>query len=168
MTRIIKSLGLNYPDYVVSSGGKWNFADCVAEIPDTHNMMLYYPEKTTVMLASSLANDIPIRHVIRGHKATLEFTREGFTITPQESTNAATIGNTGEIAGGNELFTHEKLLRILEESLVSGFVSLFPSFGIRFELAQDVRDFPHYLQPGCTIPVKDSFGKACIYRPGFI
>ena len=108
VTRIIKSLGLSYPDYAVSSGGTWNFVDSVAEIPDTHNMMLDYPEKTTVMLVSSMANDTPIRHVIRGHKATLEFTRDGFTITPQESTNVAAIGKAGENLGGNELFTHKK------------------------------------------------------------
>ena len=33
--------------------GKWNFVDSVAEIPDTFNMMLDYPEKITVMVVSS-------------------------------------------------------------------------------------------------------------------
>jgi len=108
VTRIIKSVGLSFPDYVVATGGTWNFVDSVAEIPDTFNMMLDYPEKTTVMLVSSLANDMPIRHVIRGHKATLEFTKEGFTITPQEQTNKATISGTGEDMKGGELFTHKK------------------------------------------------------------
>ncbi len=108
VTRIIKSVGLSFPDYVVATGGKWNFVDSVAEIPDTFNMMLDYPEKTTVMLVSSLANDTPIRHVIRGHKATLEFKREGFTITPQEASNKDAISGTGENVGGTELFTHYK------------------------------------------------------------
>ncbi len=108
VTRIIKSVGLSFPDYVVATGGKWNFVESVAEIPDTFNMMLDYPEKTTVMLVSSLANDTPIRHVIRGHKATLEFTREGFTITPQETSNQDAISSTGEDIGGSELFTHQK------------------------------------------------------------
>jgi predicted dehydrogenase len=108
VTRIIKSVGLNFPDYVVATGGTWNFVNSVAEIPDTFNMMLDYPEKTTVMLVSSLANDMPIRHVIRGHKATLEFTKEGFTITPQEQTNKATISSTGEDLEGTELYTHNK------------------------------------------------------------
>ena len=108
VTRLIKSVGLSFPDYVVATGGKWNFVDSVAEIPDTFNMMLDYPEKTTVMLVSSLANDTPIRHVIRGHKATLEFTKDGFTIAPQEAVNEATISGTGENTGGTELFTHKK------------------------------------------------------------
>lgn len=108
LTRIIKAAGLKNPDYVVATGGKWNFIESVAEIPDTFNMMIDYPEKTTVMVVSSLANDTPIRHLIRGHKATLEFTREGFTITPQEQTDKATISGTGEVVKGDRLFTHKK------------------------------------------------------------
>jgi len=108
VTRIIKSVGLHFPDYVVATGGKWNYVDSVAEIPDTFNMMLDYPEKTTVMLVSSLANDTPIRHVIRGHKATLEFKREGFTITPQETSDKDAISGTGEDVGGSGVFTHKK------------------------------------------------------------
>jgi predicted dehydrogenase len=108
VTRIIKSLGLSYPDYVTATGGKWNFTDSEAEIPDTHNIMLDYPEKLTVLLVSSLANDTPVRHLIRGHKATLEFTREGFTITPQEATNRDTISGTGENVEGSKPFTFIK------------------------------------------------------------
>jgi predicted dehydrogenase len=108
VTRIIKSLGLSFPDYVTATGGKWNFVDSEAEIPDTHNIMLDYPDKLTVLLVSSLANDTPIRHVIRGHKATLEFTREGFTITPQEASNRDTISGTGENLEGPKPFTHIK------------------------------------------------------------
>lgn len=108
VTRIIKAVGLNFPDYVVATGGTWNFVNSVAEIPDTFNMMLDYPEKTTVMVVSSLANDMPIRHVIRGHKATLEFTKEGFTITPQEQSELAKISGTGEALKGNQLYTHKK------------------------------------------------------------
>jgi predicted dehydrogenase len=108
VTRLIKSLGLSYPDYVAATGGKWNFTRSIAEIPDTHNILLDYPEKITVMLVSSMANDMPIRHVIRGHKATLEFTREGFTIIPQRATNQDVVSGTGEEAGEPGFFTHKK------------------------------------------------------------
>lgn len=53
-------------------------------MPDTINIMLDYPGGPTVMLISSLANDTPVAHVLRGHKATLEFTPTGFTIKPQK------------------------------------------------------------------------------------
>ncbi len=108
ITRIIKALGLTFPDYVAASGGTWNYVDSVAEIPDTFNMMLDYPEKTTVMVVASMANDTPIRHVIRGHKATLEFTSEGFTVTPQRATNKAVISSAGEGVKGEALYTHKK------------------------------------------------------------
>lgn len=85
VTRILKAVGLTFPEHVVATGGKWNFSDSIAEIPDTFNMLLDYPGGPTVALISSMANDTQIDHVIRGHKATLEFSREGFVITPQES-----------------------------------------------------------------------------------
>lgn len=108
VTRIIRSLGLYYPDYVVATGGKWNFTKSVAEIPDTFNMMMDYPEKLSVVMVSSLANDTPVRHVIRGHKATLEFNSKGFTITPQEATSSDVISGTGESNEAQNQFVHLK------------------------------------------------------------
>jgi predicted dehydrogenase len=84
VTRIIKSLGLKFPEYGSAHGGKFQFTNSQAEIPDTINVMLDYPGGTTVMLISSLANDTPVPHLLRGHKATLEFTPTGFTIHPQK------------------------------------------------------------------------------------
>ncbi len=93
VTRILKAVGLTFPSKVVATGGKWEFVDSVAEIPDTFNMLCDYPEGLTVVLISSMANDTPIDHVIRGHKATLQFTRDGFTITPQRE--FASTGGSG-------------------------------------------------------------------------
>lgn len=83
VTRIIKALGLQFPDRGVATGGKFFFKDSAAEVPDVYNSLLDYPGGTTVILVSSMANDTPVKHVLRGNKATLEFTRTGFTITPQ-------------------------------------------------------------------------------------
>ena len=91
VTRILKAVDLKFPDYVVGTGGKWQFVDSVAEIPDTFNILSDYPGGPTVALISSMGNDTPIDHVIRGHKATIEFTRTGFVITPQEVSSADTI-----------------------------------------------------------------------------
>jgi predicted dehydrogenase len=107
-TRIIRSIGLTLPDYVVATGGTWNFTDSIAEIPDTFNMQLDYPGGPTVLLVSSMANDTPIRHLIRGHKATLEFTGEGFTITPQRAVQQAVIPGAGERLDAPALVTHTK------------------------------------------------------------
>ena len=67
----------------MGTGGKYEFKKSKAEMPDTFNIMLEYPGGPTVLLVSSMANDTPVEHVLRGHKATLKFTRTGFTITPQ-------------------------------------------------------------------------------------
>jgi predicted dehydrogenase len=83
VTRIIKALGLTFPMRGAGLGGKWHFRDSKAEIPDTFNVLLDYPGGPTVLLVSSMANDTPVDHVLRGHKATLEFTPTGFVIRPQ-------------------------------------------------------------------------------------
>ena len=83
ITRLMKALDLKFPEYVVSTGGKFEFTESKAEIPDTFNVLLDYPGGPTVQLISSMANDSKVGHLIRGHKATLEFTPTGFTITPQ-------------------------------------------------------------------------------------
>ncbi len=83
VTRIIKALGLAFPERGVGAGGKYFWTDSPAEIPDTFNILLDYPEGLTVQLVSSMANDAPVEHMLRGHKATLTFTPTGFTIRPQ-------------------------------------------------------------------------------------
>jgi predicted dehydrogenase len=85
VTRIIKALGLTFPERAAATGGKYEFRTSAAEIPDTFNITLDYPGGPSVILISSMANDTPVDHVIRGHKATLEFTKTGFTITPQRA-----------------------------------------------------------------------------------
>ena len=99
ITRIIRALDLKFPDRVVATGGKWEFRDSAAEIPDTFNMMLDYPEGLTVVVLSSMANAEPIPHVIRGHEATLQFTRDGFVIRPEGRFNKE---------GDKDLLTHKK------------------------------------------------------------
>lgn len=83
VTRLIKAMNLGFPQYGVGVGGKFHFKDSKAEIPDTFNIMLDYPNGPTVNLISSMANGEPIKHMIRGSKATLFFTREGFDIVPE-------------------------------------------------------------------------------------
>ncbi|MBZ5603984.1 MAG: Gfo/Idh/MocA family oxidoreductase [Acidobacteriia bacterium] len=84
VTRIIKSLGLTFPEFAAAAGGKFEFTSSAAEIPDTLNILLDYPGGLAVQLVSSQANERKIQHLLRGHKATLEFTDSGFTITPEQ------------------------------------------------------------------------------------
>jgi predicted dehydrogenase len=83
VTRIIKALDLKFPAFGSGAGGKFEFTASRAEIPDTLNILLDYPGGPTVQLISSMANSTKVDHLLRGHKATLEFTATGFTIRPQ-------------------------------------------------------------------------------------
>ncbi len=96
ITRILKSIDLKFPDTVVASGGLWHYEKTRGEIPDTFNMMVNYPQGLTALVVSSLANDTPIRHLIRGNLGTLEFTRSGFVISPQKAVTESVISGTGE------------------------------------------------------------------------
>lgn len=113
ITRIIRALDLKFPNRVVAVGGKWEFRDSAAEIPDTFNMMLDYPDGLSVVVLSSMANDTPIQHVLRGHEATLEFTRDGFVIRPQGRFNRE--GDRPEIVhkktGGEDIALHHRNLQ---------------------------------------------------------
>jgi predicted dehydrogenase len=111
VTRIIKSLGLTFPDKVVATGGKFQFPESKAEIPDTFNMLIDYPEGVTVQLVSSMANDTPVQHVLRGHKATLEFNRTGFQITPQGLYKDEVKPVTYERKGAEDIALHHKNLQ---------------------------------------------------------
>ncbi len=113
ITRIIRALDLKFPERVVAVGGKWEFRDSAAEIPDTFNMMLDYPNGLSVVVLSSMANDTPIPHVLRGHEATLEFNREGFVIRPQGRLNKE--GEKSEIVhkktGAEDITLHHRNLQ---------------------------------------------------------
>jgi predicted dehydrogenase len=113
VTRIIRALDLKFPNRVVAVGGKWEFRDSAAEIPDTFNMMLDYPDGLSVVVLSSMANDAPIPHVLRGHEATLEFNREGFVIRPQGRFNRE--GDKPVIVhkktGGEDITLHHRNLQ---------------------------------------------------------
>jgi predicted dehydrogenase len=110
VTRIIKALNLTFPERVVATGGTYEFKESKAEIPDTFNMSLEYPGGPNVLLISSMANDTPVDHVLRGHKATLFFTRTGFTIKPQKLFEKDLQEITYEKKGAEALDLHHRNL----------------------------------------------------------
>ncbi len=110
VTRIIKALGLQFPERGVGCGGKWHFRQSPAEVPDTFNILLDYPGGPTVVLVSSMANDTPVDHVLRGHKATLEFTRTGFVIRPQRLYAGEVKEVVHQNTGGEDIELHHRNL----------------------------------------------------------
>jgi len=110
VTRIIKALDLTFPQQGAGFGGKWQFVNSKAEIPDTFNVVLDYPAGPTVLLVSSMANDTRIEHVLRGHKATLEFTKTGFVVRPQGLFTGEVKEFTHQKTGGEEVDLHHRNL----------------------------------------------------------
>jgi len=110
VTRIIRSLDLTFPERGAASGGKWEFRDSLAEVPDTFNITLDYPGGPSVLLISSMANDTPVEHVLRGHKATLQFTQTGFTIKPQRVTDKDGKEIVFKKTGAEEVMLHHRNL----------------------------------------------------------
>jgi predicted dehydrogenase len=110
VTRILKALGLTFPERAAGCGGKWHFRNSPAEVPDTFNVMIDYPGGPTVILVSSMANDTPVEHVLRGNRATLTFTQTGFTIRPQRlfSRDAKEIAH--KKTGGESIELHHRNL----------------------------------------------------------
>ncbi len=110
VTRIIKALDLTFPERGAGCGGKWHFKQSAAEIPDTFNIMLDYRGGPTVVLVSSMANDTLIEHVLRGHKATLQFTRTGFVIRPQKQYAGELKEIVHQKTGGEDITLHHRNL----------------------------------------------------------
>jgi predicted dehydrogenase len=117
LTRLLKAIDLKFPEKVVATGGKWQFSSSVAEIPDTFNMICDYPGGPTVICISSMANDTPIPHVIRGHEGTIEFTRTGFTIRPQRLFGEGKSEIVHVKTGGEDIALHH---RNLQEAIRNG------------------------------------------------
>jgi predicted dehydrogenase len=110
VTRIIKAVGLTFPERAVATGGKFEFRESKAEIPDTINILLDYPQGLSVQLISSMANETAVPHLIRGHKATLQFTPTGFQITPQRAYAKEMQPVTHRKTGAEELDLHHRNL----------------------------------------------------------
>jgi predicted dehydrogenase len=110
-TRLLKALNLTYPEYVVATGGKFEFKQSIAEIPDTFNVLADYPSGPTMQLISSMANEAPVDHMIRGHKATLYFTPTGFTIKPEKDYEKDMQPVTYEKKGAEDLTLHHRNLQ---------------------------------------------------------
>ncbi|MCL6628376.1 MAG: Gfo/Idh/MocA family oxidoreductase [Armatimonadetes bacterium] len=75
------ALGPELPTRVVAGGGIWLQKD--REVPDTFHVIIDYPSEHSVVLMSSMANDVGVQEIIRGHEATMYFEGNDIVIVPQ-------------------------------------------------------------------------------------
>ncbi len=110
ITRILKACGLTYPSRVVGMGGIYMWPDG-RELPDNFEMIVEYPAHKgitpgmTVHVLGTMANDHGNEHCIRGHKATLIFTNEGWTIIEEHT---GKVLETFKKTGAEDVGLHHK------------------------------------------------------------
>jgi len=76
-TPFASALGLKFPSRAVASGGIFKYTTYDREVPDTFNMCLDYPEKLSVVVVSTLANDYVSEPAIHGDEGTLTLQNPG-------------------------------------------------------------------------------------------
>lgn len=90
LSRLMRACGLTRPTQVSGMGGIFLWEDD-RDLPDNLEMLALYPAVEgvtpgmTVHLLGTMGNDRGNSHMIRGHKASLVFTRQGWDILAQGS-----------------------------------------------------------------------------------
>jgi predicted dehydrogenase len=76
-TPFVSAIGLKFPTRAVASGGIFKYTTYDREVPDTFNMCLDYPEKLSVVIVSTLANNYVSEPAIHGDEGTLTLQNPG-------------------------------------------------------------------------------------------
>ena len=76
-TPFVSAIGLKFPTRAVASGGIFKYTTYDREVPDTFNMCLDYPEKLSVVIVSTLANNYVTEPAIHGDEGTLTLQNPG-------------------------------------------------------------------------------------------
>ena len=101
ITRIMKACNLLYPRRVVGMGGIWQWPDG-RDLPDNFEMICEYPRGMTVYVLGTMSNRVGIDHLIRGYRATLFFTGDGWVIRDKDDKVLAEHKKTG----GEDIHLH--------------------------------------------------------------
>jgi len=101
ITRLIKACGLSFPERVAGMGGIYTWPDG-RDLPDSFEMLCEYPavegitNGMTLHVLGTMANEHGNDHCIRGTEATLYFTRTGWEIKADGTSDViATHTKTG-------------------------------------------------------------------------
>jgi predicted dehydrogenase len=85
-THMIAAMGVRYPARVVGGGGLYLEYDD-RDVPDVSAIVADYNEGCQLVVMATMINDYPIDEVIRGHLATVRFSRRdgqmGYEVLPQ-------------------------------------------------------------------------------------
>lgn len=115
ITRIMKACNLLYPRRVVGMGGIWQWNDG-RDLPDNLEMICEYPRGMTVYVLGTMSNRVGVDHLIRGHRATLQFTPEGWVIKDKDGKILRSHRKTG---GEDHILHHHNLHQHLRDNSVA-------------------------------------------------
>ncbi len=109
LTHLILAMGVRLPRRVVGGGGLFLEYDG-RDVPDVATVVADYDEGCQVLISATMANDVQLPEVIRGHTATINFDRSpagGYSVTQQklEGRPAPPGANMGE---GGDKFNPEQ------------------------------------------------------------
>lgn len=100
LTPFVTILDLTFPAQAVASGGIFKYDTYDREVPDTFNLCLDYPERLSVSLVCTLANDYQSDPVVRGDEGTIvlqgpvwESGFDSVTIIPKKGTPKTVSGD---------------------------------------------------------------------------
>src|SRR3990172_5028867 len=159
LTPVLSILGVGMPSVVVATGGKFRYEE--REIPDTYNTLIDFPEKLTVAVLGTQANDyqgagsrgaggrIP---VIRGWEGTLTIEGNEIVFLPAEGTTKKAqrfaiehgedfVGYWKEFlnccrAGKTETLSPMALAFKVQTAMQMGMLALRPGKTARFDTAR--------------------------------
>lgn len=115
ITRIMRACNLLYPRRVVGMGGIWQWNDG-RDLPDNLEMICEYPRGMTVYVLGTMSNRVGVDHLIRGHRATLQFTPEGWVIRDKDGKVLRSHKKTG---GEDHILHHHNLHEHLRDASVA-------------------------------------------------
>ena len=113
LTRVLKACELTFPNSVAGLGGIYIWDDG-RDVPDNLEMIAEYPavegitNGMTLHMLGTMANKHGVEHCIRGHKATLVFTRRGWKILDQGS---GKVVKTHRKTGAEDMALHHRNLQ---------------------------------------------------------
>jgi predicted dehydrogenase len=92
-TPFVSILGLTFPATVAASGGIFKYDTYDREVPDTFNLCMDFPQKLSVTIVCTLANDYQSEPVIRGDQGAITLQNpvweggfESVTVIPKKGT----------------------------------------------------------------------------------
>jgi len=109
LTHLIQAMGVRFPRRVVGGGGLYLEYDG-RDVPDVATVVADYDEGCQVLISATMANDVQLGEMIRGHTGTVRFEgnpRDGFSVSAQkiDGRPAPPGANTGD---GGERFKPEQ------------------------------------------------------------